>query len=63
MKRTELYDLVIKQKGSRIIAKSAHNEEGARFWGKRNENWLVFLKDIKKKSLKKTFCLGKYLAN
>ena len=30
-KRTELYELVIKKKGSKLIAISAHNEEGARF--------------------------------
>ena len=52
-KRTELYNLIIKKQGSRIIAKSAHNEEGARFWRKRNENWIVFLKDNKNKSLNK----------
>ena len=52
-KRTELYDIIIKKKGSKIIAISAHNEEGARFWSKRNENWLVELKNPENKSTKK----------
>ena len=52
-KRTELYDIIIKKKGSKIIAISAHNEEGARFWRKRNENWLVELKNPENKSTKK----------
>ena len=33
-KRTELYDQVIKRKGSEIIAISAHNEEALDFGGK-----------------------------
>jgi hypothetical protein len=52
-KKTDLFDIIINQKGSEIIAKSAHNEEGARFWQKRNENWLVFLKDPKNNKTKK----------
>ena len=52
-KRTELYDIIIKKKGSKVIAISAHNEEGARFWRKRNENWLVKLKNPENKSTKK----------
>ena len=52
-KRTELYDQVIKSKGSEIIAISAHNEEGARFWRKRNENWIVKIKDPHNKVTKK----------
>ena len=52
-KRTELYDIIIKRKGSKLIAISAHNEEGARFWRKRNENWLVELQNPENKSTKK----------
>ncbi len=52
-KRTELYDIVIKNKGSKIVAISAHNEEGARFWRKRNENWIVKIKDPQNKATKK----------
>lgn len=52
-KRTELYDEIIKKKGSEIIAISAHNEEGARFWRKRNENWIVKLKKPNNKATKK----------
>ena len=52
-KRTDLYEIIIKNKGASIIAKSAHNEEGARFWRKRNENWLVYLKDPNNKRTKK----------
>jgi len=51
-KKTDLYDEVIKQKGTEIIAKSIHNEEGARFWQKKNENWLVFLKNPNNKKTK-----------
>ena len=52
-KRTDLYEIIIIKKGAKIIAKSAHNEEGARFWRKRNENWLVQLKDPHNKLTKK----------
>ncbi len=52
-KRTELYEIIIMNKGGKIIAKSAHNEEGARFWRKRNENWLVYLKNPNNKLTKK----------
>ena len=52
-KITELYEIIIKNKGGKIIAKSAHNEEGARFWRKRNENWLVYLKNPNNKLTKK----------
>ena len=52
-KRTELYELIIRKKGSKLIAISAHNEEGARFWRKRNENWLVELKNPYNKVTKK----------
>jgi oxidase EvaA len=54
-KRTELYDLVIKKKGTKIIAISAHNEEGARFWRKRNENWLVKLNNPYDKAINKDY--------
>ena len=52
-KKPDLFDIFIKQKGSKIIAKSSHNEEGARFWQKKNENWLIFLKDPKNKKIRK----------
>lgn len=52
-KRTELYELVIKKKGSKLIAISAHNEEGARFWRKRNENWLVEINNPYNKATEK----------
>lgn len=54
-KRTELYDLIIKKRNSKIIAISAHNEEGARFWRKRNENWLVEINDPYNKATKKEY--------
>ena len=38
---------------SKLIAVSAHNEEGARFWRKRNENWLVELENPENKLTKK----------
>ena len=52
-KKPDLFDVFIKEKGSKIIAKSKHNEEGARFWQKKNENWLIFLNDPKNKKIKK----------
>jgi dTDP-4-dehydro-6-deoxy-alpha-D-glucopyranose 2,3-dehydratase len=52
-KQTDLYDIIIKQHGSKIIAKSTHNEEGARFWRKKNENWLVLLEDPENRKIKK----------
>ena len=52
-KRTELYEEIIKRNGSEIIAISAHNEEGARFWIKRNENWIVKIKNPQNKATKK----------
>ena len=51
-KKPDLFDIFIKGKGSKIISKSRHNEEGARFWQKRNENWLIFLKNSKDKRIK-----------
>jgi hypothetical protein len=57
-KKTDLYDEVIKQKGAEIIAKSIHNEEGARFWQKKNENWLVFLKNPNNKKPSKISLYG-----
>lgn len=41
----KFYDLVIKQKGVRLIYFTIHNEEGARFWKKSNWNIIVKLKD------------------
>ena len=52
-KKTDLFDIIVNQIGSKVIAKSAHNEEGARFWRKRNENWLIFLKNAQNKKTKK----------
>jgi oxidase EvaA len=44
-KKTDLTNIILNSKGSSIIAKTIHNEEGARFWRKKNENWLVWLKN------------------
>lgn len=37
------YDIVIEQKGAKLIYCAAHNEEGARFWKKSNLNLIVML--------------------
>lgn len=37
------YDIVIKQKGAKLIYCASHNEEGARFWKKSNLNLIVML--------------------
>ena len=42
-KRPKFYDIVIKQKGAKIIYQASHNEEGARFWKKSNINLIVQL--------------------
>ena len=46
------YDIVIKQKGAKLIYCAAHNEEGARFWKKSNLNVIVQLKDPYDKRIK-----------
>lgn len=46
------YDIVIKQKGARLIYCTAHNEEGARFWKKSNLNLIVMLDDPFDKRIK-----------
>lgn len=46
------YDIVIKQKGSKLIYSAAHNEEGARFWKKSNINVIVQLKNPNDKRIK-----------
>jgi oxidase EvaA len=52
-KKTDLTDIILNSKGSSIIAKTIHNEEGARFWRKKNENWLVWLKNPYNKEISK----------
>jgi len=44
-KRPKFYDIVIKQKGVKLIYYTIHNEEGARFWKKSNWNVIVKLND------------------
>ena len=52
-KKTDLFDMFVKHKDCSIIAKCAHNEEGARFWQKVNENCLFFLNDPNNTKVKK----------
>jgi len=42
-KLPKFYDIVIKQKGVKLIYYTIHNEEGARFWKKSNWNVIVKL--------------------
>ena len=44
-KLPRFYDIVIKQKGVKLIYYTVHNEEGARFWKKSNWNVIVKLKN------------------
>ena len=53
-KKTQLSDLVLNNKN--IIAKTIHYEEGARFWKKPNQNWLLYIdKKQQKKIVGKNF--------
>lgn len=60
-KKTDLTDVVLESKGSKIISKSYHNEEGARFWRKVNQNWIIEIdnpNDIR--LIKKNFVWANY---
>lgn len=46
------YDIVVKQKGAKLIYCAAHNEEGARFWKKSNLNMIVQLNNPYDKRIK-----------
>ena len=53
-KKTQLTKLVLNNKN--IIAKTIHYEEGARFWKKPNQNWLLYVdKNQQKKIIGKNF--------
>ncbi len=53
-KKTQLSDLILNNKN--IIAKTIHYEEGARFWKKPNQNWLLYInKKQQKKIVGKNF--------
>ena len=51
-KLPKFHDIVIKQKGAKIVYYAAHNEEGARFWKKSNINLIVQLNDPHDKRIK-----------
>tara|TARA_B100001250_G_C19813438_1_gene796950 strand:+ start:2340 stop:3047 length:708 start_codon:yes stop_codon:yes gene_type:complete len=46
------HDIVVQQKGSKLIYVASHNEEGARFWKKSNLNVIVQLDDPHDKRIK-----------
>lgn len=50
--KPKLFDIVIKQKKSKLVYYTIHNEEGARFWKKSNWNILVKLDDPYDKRIK-----------
>ena len=58
-KKTDLYDLIIGKK-IKIFAQTMHNEEGARFWQKKNLNVLIRMKteDLSKINTKKFIWLN-----
>ena len=51
-KLPRFYDIVIKQKGVKLIYYTVHNEEGARFWKKSNWNVIVKLNNPYDKRIK-----------
>lgn len=51
-KLPEYYDIVMKQKGAKLIYYTIHNEEGARFWKKSNWNVIVKLNNPYDKRIK-----------
>mgnify|MGYP001211466640 FL=1 len=51
-KRPKFYDIVIQQKGAKLIYYTVHNEEGARFWKKSNWNVIVNLNNPYDKRIK-----------
>lgn len=51
-KLPKFFDIVVKQKGSKLIYVTSHNEEGARFWKKSNLNVIVQLDDPFDKRIK-----------
>jgi len=48
----KFYDIVVKQKGVKLIYYTIHNEEGARFWKKSNWNLILKLNDPYDKRIK-----------
>jgi oxidase EvaA len=48
----KFYDIVMKQKGVKLIYYTIHNEEGARFWKKSNWNLILKLNDPYDKRIK-----------
>lgn len=51
-KKTFLTDLIFDRKKTRLISKTVHYEEGARFWKKPNQNLIVQIYDKKMPKLK-----------
>ncbi len=51
-KRPKFYDIVMQQKGAKLIYFTIHNEEGARFWKKSNWNVIVKLNNPYDKRIK-----------
>ena len=51
-KRPKFYDIVMQQKGAKLIYYTIHNEEGARFWKKSNWNVIVKLNNPFDKRIK-----------
>ena len=49
-KKTQLSKLILNNKN--VIAKTIHYEEGARFWRKPNQNWLLYLDKKQQKKIK-----------
>ncbi len=48
-----LSDLILRNKGAKLIYATSHNEEGARFWKKTNINLILLLDDPNNKLTKK----------
>jgi len=48
-KKTQLSELILNNKN--LIVKTTHYEEGARFWKKPNQNWLLFVDEKQQKKI------------
>lgn len=46
------FEIVVRQKGAKLIYSASHNEEGARFWKKSNINMIVLLENPNDRRIK-----------
>ena len=51
-KKTPLTDIILDKKGTNLICKTIHYEEGARFWRKTNQNLLIKINEKRQSKIK-----------